>query len=175
MAQVEQNLLPTTIIQETQFHTDDAMSTQESTQEVVEHESDLVAQTSQKPSNDMTKVSENMLPTIGETQIYESNTRNSEHEKIVMIDHQSDLVVLQTSPKPSTDMIKDTNNMPLRDEDVEGSEKKDEDNKELQDTLATKEVQAGQGTEKVTQNMNIVQSIEEREQGAEGDGKKKGT
>ena len=42
MAQVEQNLLPTTIIQETQFHTDDAMSTQESTQEVVEHESDLV-------------------------------------------------------------------------------------------------------------------------------------
>ena len=92
-----------------------------------------------------------------------------------MVDHQSDLVVLQTSPKPSTDMIKDTNNMPLRDEDVEGSEKKDEDNKELQDTLATKEVQAGQGTEKVTQNMNIVQSIEEREQGAEGDGKNKGT
>ena len=94
MAQVEQKLLPTTLIQETQFHTDDAMPTQE----VVEHESDLVAQTSQKPSNDMTKVSENMLPTIGETQIYESSTRNSEHEKIVMIDHQSDLVVLQTSP-----------------------------------------------------------------------------
>ena len=117
MAQVEQNLLPTTIIQETQFHTDDAMSTQESTQEVVEHESDLVAQTSQKPSNDMTKVSENMLPTIGETQICESNIRNSEHEEIVMVDHQSDLVVLQTSPKRLTNMIKDTNNMPLRDED----------------------------------------------------------
>ena len=77
---------------------------------------------------------------IGETQIYERNTRNSEHEKIVMVDHQSDLVVLQTSPKPSTDMIKDTNNMPLRDEDVEGSEKKDEAHKELQGTLATKEV-----------------------------------
>ncbi|MCO5602991.1 hypothetical protein L7F22_057133 [Adiantum nelumboides] len=93
MSQETQQVLPT-IDEETPFHKGDAMSTQE----VVEHESDFVAQ---KPSNDMNKGSENMLPTIEETQIHEGNTRNSE-EKMVLVENQSDV---QTSPKPSDDMI----------------------------------------------------------------------
>ncbi|MCO5595791.1 hypothetical protein L7F22_049839 [Adiantum nelumboides] len=111
MSQATQQVLPT-IDEETPFHKGDAMSTQED----VAHESDFVAQ---KPSNDMNKGSENMLPTIGETQIHEGNTRNSE-EKMVVVENQSDV---QTSLKPSDDMIiKDTYSMPLRDEEVEGSE-----------------------------------------------------
>ncbi|MCO5566812.1 hypothetical protein L7F22_020493 [Adiantum nelumboides] len=121
MSQATQQVLPT-IDEETPFHKGDAMSTQE----VVEHESDFVAQ---KPSNDMNKGSENMLPTLMETKIQEGNTRNSE-EKMVVVENQSDV---QTSPKPSDDMIiKDTYSMPLRDEEVEGSEKKDEANEEHQ-------------------------------------------
>ncbi|MCO5603060.1 hypothetical protein L7F22_057204 [Adiantum nelumboides] len=145
---------------QTPFHKDDAMSTQE----VVEHESDFVAQ---KPSNDMNKGSDNMLPTIGETQIHEGNTRNSE-EKMVVVENQSDV---QTSPKPSDDMIiKDTYNMPLRDEEVEGSEKKDEANEEHQGALATMKVQdkVDKGTGKATRNANKAQSIKGRVQGTEG-------
>ncbi|MCO5607549.1 hypothetical protein L7F22_061746 [Adiantum nelumboides] len=128
MSQATQQVLPT-IDEETPFHKGDAMSTQEG----VEHESDFVAQ---KPSNDMNKGSENMLPTIRETQIHEGNTRNSE-EKMVVVENQSDV---QTYPKPSDDMIiKDTYSMPLRDEEVEGSEKKDEANEEHQGALATTE------------------------------------
>ncbi|MCO5609846.1 hypothetical protein L7F22_064078 [Adiantum nelumboides] len=93
MSQATQQVLPT-IDEEIPFHKGDAMSTQE----VVEHENDFVAQ---KPSNDMNKGSENMLPTIGETQIHEGNTRNSV-EKMVVVENQSDV---QTSPKPSDDMI----------------------------------------------------------------------
>ncbi|MCO5577100.1 hypothetical protein L7F22_030922 [Adiantum nelumboides] len=131
MSQATQQVLPI-IDEETPFHKGDAMSTQE----VVEHESDFVAQ---KPSNDMNKGSENMLPTIGETQIHEGNTRNSE-EKMVVVENQSDV---QTSPKPLDDMIiKDTYSMPLRDEEVEGSEKKDEANEEHQGALATTEEDA---------------------------------
>ncbi|MCO5551301.1 hypothetical protein L7F22_004800 [Adiantum nelumboides] len=159
MSQATQQVLPT-IDEETPFHKGDAMSTQE----VVEHESDFVAQ---KPSNDMNKGSENMLPTIGETQIHEGNTRNSE-EKMVVVENQSDV---QTSPKPSDDMIiKDTYNMPLRDEEVEGSEKKDEANEEHQGALATTEVQdkVDKGTGKATRNANKAQSIQKRVQGTEG-------
>ncbi|MCO5570801.1 hypothetical protein L7F22_024529 [Adiantum nelumboides] len=131
MSQATQQVLPT-IDEETPFHKGDAMSTQE----VVEHECDFVAQ---KPSNGMNKGSENMLPTIGETQIHEGNTRNSE-EKMVVVENQSNV---QTSPKPSDNMIiKDTYNMPLRDEEVEGSEKKDEANEEHQVALATMEISA---------------------------------
>ncbi|MCO5602802.1 hypothetical protein L7F22_056941 [Adiantum nelumboides] len=145
MSQVTQQVLPT-IDEETPFHKGDAMSTQE----VVEHESDFVAQ---KPSNDMNKGSENMLPTIGDTQIHEGNTRNSE-EKMVVVENQSDV---QTSPKPSDDMIiKDTYSMPLRDEEVEGSEKKNESNEEHQGALATMEVQdkVDKGTREATRNAN---------------------
>ncbi|MCO5550702.1 hypothetical protein L7F22_004192 [Adiantum nelumboides] len=159
MSQATQQVLPT-IDEETPFHKGDAMSTQE----VVEHESDFVAQ---KPSNDMNKGSENMLPTIGETQIHEGNTRNSE-EKMVVVENQSDV---QTSPKPSDDMIiKNTYNMPLRDEEVEGSEKKDEANEEHQGALATTEVQdkVDKGTGKATRNANKAQSIQGRVQGTEG-------
>ncbi|MCO5605400.1 hypothetical protein L7F22_059584 [Adiantum nelumboides] len=150
MSQATQQVLPT-IDEETPLHKGDAMSTQE----VVEHESDFVAQ---KPSNDMNKGSENMLPTIGETQIHEGNTRNSE-EKMVVVENQSDV---QTSPKPSDDMIiKDTYSMPLRNEEVEGSEKKDEANEEHQGALATTEVQdkVDKGTEKATRNANKAESI----------------
>ncbi|MCO5610985.1 hypothetical protein L7F22_065233 [Adiantum nelumboides] len=159
MSQATQQVLPT-IDEETLFHKGDAMSTQE----VVEHESDFVAQ---KPSNDMNKGSENILPTIGETQIHEGNTRNSE-EKMVAVENQSDV---QTSPKPSDDMIiKDTYNMPLRDEEVKGSEKKDEANEEHQGALATTEVQdkVDKGTGKATRNANKAQSIQGRVQGIEG-------
>ncbi|MCO5615011.1 hypothetical protein L7F22_069299 [Adiantum nelumboides] len=161
MSQATQQVLPT-IDEETPFHKGDAMSTQE----VVEHESDFVAQ---KPSNDMNKGSENMLPTIEETQIHEGNTRNSE-EKMVVVENQSDV---QTSPKPSDDMIiKDTYNMPLGDEEVEGSEKKDEANEEHQGALATVEVQdkVDKGTGKATRNANKAQSIQGRVQGTEGGG-----
>ncbi|MCO5581553.1 hypothetical protein L7F22_035441 [Adiantum nelumboides] len=160
MSQETQQVLPT-IDEETPFHKGDAMSTQE----VVEHESDFVAQ---KPSNDMNKGSENMLPTIGETQIHEGNTRNSE-EKMVVVENESDV---QTSPKPSDDMIiKDTYSMPLRDEEVEGSEKKDEANEEHQGALATTEVQdkVDKGTGEATRNANKAQSIQGRVQGTEGD------
>ncbi|KAI5066741.1 hypothetical protein GOP47_0017269 [Adiantum capillus-veneris] len=75
-----------------------------------------------------------MLPTIGEIQIHESDIRSSE-EEMVVVEHQSDFVV-QNSPKPSHD----TRNMPQRDEDAEGSEKKGEANEELQATLATKDI-----------------------------------
>ncbi|MCO5572394.1 hypothetical protein L7F22_026148 [Adiantum nelumboides] len=165
MSQATQQVLPT-IDEDTPFHKGDAMSTQE----VVEHESDFVAQ---KPSNDLNKGSENMLPTIGETQIHEGNTRNSE-EKMVVVENQSDV---QTSPKPSDDMIiKDTYNMPLRDEEVEGSEKKDEANEEHQGALATTEVQdkVDKGTGKCTRNANKAQSIQGRVQGTEGGEKNKG-
>ncbi|MCO5612406.1 hypothetical protein L7F22_066673 [Adiantum nelumboides] len=150
MSQATQQVLPT-IDEEIPFHKGDAMSTQE----VVEHESDFVAQ---KPSNDMNKGSENMLPTIGEIQIHEGNTRNSE-EKMVVVENQSDV---QTYPKPSDDMIiKDTYSMPLRDEEVEGSEKKDEANEEHQGALATTEVQdkVDKGTGEATRNANKAQSI----------------
>ncbi|MCO5611610.1 hypothetical protein L7F22_065864 [Adiantum nelumboides] len=160
MSQATQQVLPT-IDEETQFHKGDTMSTQE----VVEHESDFVAQ---KPSNDMNKGSENMLPTIGETLIHEGNTRNSE-EKMVVVESQSDV---QTSPKPSDDMIiKDIYTMPLRDEEVEGSEKKDEANEEHQGALATTEVQAkaDKGTGEATRNANKAQSIQGRVQGTEGE------
>ncbi|MCO5596483.1 hypothetical protein L7F22_050546 [Adiantum nelumboides] len=160
MSQATQQVLPT-IDEDTPFHKGDAMSTQE----VVEHESDFVAQ---KPSNDLNKGSENMLPTIEETQIREGNTRNSE-EKMVVVENQSDV---QTSPKPSDDMIiKDTYNMPLRDEEVEGSEKKDEANEEHQGALATTEVQdkVDKGTGKATRNANKAQSIQGRMQGTEGE------
>ncbi|MCO5599143.1 hypothetical protein L7F22_053243 [Adiantum nelumboides] len=159
MSQATQRVLPT-IDEETPFHKGDAMSTQE----VVEHESDFVAQ---KPSNDMNKGSENMLPTIGETQIHEGNTRNSE-EKMVVVENQNDV---QTSPKPSDDMIiKDTYNMPLRDEEVKGSEKKNEANEEHQGALATMEVQdkVDKGKGKATRNANKAQSIQGRVQGTEG-------
>ncbi|MCO5594179.1 hypothetical protein L7F22_048203 [Adiantum nelumboides] len=159
MSQATQQVLPT-IDEETPFHKGDAMSTQE----VVEHESDFVAQ---KPSNDMNKGSENMLPTIGETQIHKGNTRNSE-EKMVVVENQSDV---QTSSKPSDDMIiKDTYNMPLRDEEVEGSEKKDEANEEHQGALATTEVQdkVDKGIGEATRNANKAQSIQGRVQGTEG-------
>ncbi|MCO5556423.1 hypothetical protein L7F22_009972 [Adiantum nelumboides] len=119
------------------------------------------------------KGSENMLPTIGETQIHEGNTKNSE-EKMVVVENQSDV---QTSPKPSDDMIiKDTYNMPLRDEEVEGSEKKDEANEEHQGALATMEVQdkVDKGTGKATRNANKAQSIQGRVQGTEGGEKNKG-
>ncbi|MCO5562083.1 hypothetical protein L7F22_015709 [Adiantum nelumboides] len=162
MSQETQEVLPT-IDEETPFHKGDAMSTQE----VVEHESDFVAQ---KSSNDMNKGSVNMLPTIEETQIHEGNTKNSE-EKMVVVENKSDV---QTSPKPSDDMIiKDTYNMPLRDEEVEGSEKKDEANEEHQGALATTEVQdkVDKGIGKVTRNANKAQSIQGRVQGTEG-GKK---
>ncbi|MCO5571751.1 hypothetical protein L7F22_025499 [Adiantum nelumboides] len=157
MSQATQQVLPT-IDEETPFHKGDAMSTQE----VVEHESDFVAQ---KPSNDMNKGSENMLPTIGETQIHEGNTRNSE-EKMVVVENQSDV---QTS---SDDLIiKDTYSMPLRDEEVEGSEKKDEANEEHQGALATTEVQdkVDKGTREATRNANKAQSIQGRVQGTEGE------
>ncbi|MCO5576660.1 hypothetical protein L7F22_030475 [Adiantum nelumboides] len=160
MSQATQQVLPT-IDEENPFHKGDAMSTQE----VVEHESDFVAQ---KPSNDMNKGSENMLPTIGETQIHEGNTRNSE-EKMVVVENQSDV---QTSPKPSNDMIiKDTYSMPLRDEEVEGSEKKDEANEEHQGALATVEAQdkVDKGTGEATRNANKAQSIQGRVQGTEGE------
>ncbi|MCO5584499.1 hypothetical protein L7F22_038427 [Adiantum nelumboides] len=160
MSQATQQVLPT-IDEETPFHKGDAMSTQE----VVEHERDFVAQ---KPSNDMNKGSEIMLPTIGETQIHEGNTRNSE-EKMVVVENQSDV---QTSPKPSYDMIiKDTYSMPLRDEEVEGSEKKDEANEEHQGALATTEVQdkVNKGIGKATRNANKAQNIQGRVQGIEGD------
>ncbi|MCO5596413.1 hypothetical protein L7F22_050475 [Adiantum nelumboides] len=160
MSQATQQVL-STIDEETPFHKGDAMSTQE----VVEHESDFAAQ---KPSNDMNKGSENMLPTIGETQIHEGNTRNSE-EKMVVVENQRDV---QTSPKPSDDIIiKDTYNMPLRDEEVEGSEKKDEANEEHQGALATTEVQdkVDKGTRKATRNANKAQSIQGRMQGTEGE------
>ncbi|MCO5550325.1 hypothetical protein L7F22_003809 [Adiantum nelumboides] len=160
MSQATQQVLPT-IDEETPFHKGDAMSTQE----VVEHESDFVAQ---KPSNDMNKGSENMLPTIKETQIHERNTRNSE-EKMVVVENQSDV---QTSPKPSDDMIiKDTYSMPLRDEEVDGSEKKDEANEEHQGALATTEVQdkVDKGTGEATRNANKAQSIQGRVQGTEGE------
>lgn len=166
MTQVEQQVLPT-IVGEIEFHKGNAMSTQE----VVQHESDLVAQISQKPSNDMTKGSENMLPTIGETRIHESITKNSE-EEIVVVEHQSDHV-MQTLPKPSNDMIEDIRNMPLRDDDVEGSEKKDKTNEELQDALTTKKAQ--EEVEKGTSNTNKVQTIQGTEQGSEGSEKSKGT
>ncbi|KAI5065813.1 hypothetical protein GOP47_0018437 [Adiantum capillus-veneris] len=119
----------------------------------------------------MTKESENMLSTIGETKIHESDIRNSE-EEMVVVENQSDFVV-QNSPKPSHD----TNNMPQRDEDVEGSEKKGEANEEFQATLATKDIQekTDKGTEKATPNTNKVQSIQEREQGIEVGEKNKGT
>ncbi|MCO5580351.1 hypothetical protein L7F22_034217 [Adiantum nelumboides] len=159
MSQATQQVLPT-IDEETPFHKGDAMSTQE----VVEHESDFVAQ---KPSNDMNKGSENMLPTIRATQIHEGNTRNSK-EKMVLVENQSDV---QTSPKPSDDMIiKDTYNMPLRNEEVEGSEKKDEANEEHQGALATTKVQdkVDKGTGKVTRNANKAQSVKGRVQGIEG-------
>ncbi|MCO5607838.1 hypothetical protein L7F22_062039 [Adiantum nelumboides] len=159
-SQATQQVLPT-IDEETSFHKGDAMSTQE----VVDNESDFVAQ---KPSNDMNKGSENMLPTIGETQILEGNTRNSE-EKMVVVENQSDV---QTSPKHSNDMIiKDTYNMPLRDEKVEGSEKKDEANEEHQGALATTEVQdkVDKGTREATRNANKAQSIQGRVQGTEGE------
>ncbi|MCO5598233.1 hypothetical protein L7F22_052325 [Adiantum nelumboides] len=158
MSQATQQVLPT-IDEETPFHKGDVMSTQE----VVEHESDFVAQ---KPSNDMNKGSENILPTIGETQIHEGNTRSE--EKMVVVENQSDV---QTSPKPSDNMmIKDTYNMPLRDEEVEGSEKKDEANEEHQGVLATTEVQdkVDKGTGKATRNANKAQSIQGRVQGTEG-------
>lgn len=164
MIEAEQQVLPT-IVEETEFHKDNAMSTQE----VVQHEIDLVAQISQKSSNDMTKGSENMLPTTGETQIHESNTKNSE-EEIVVVEHQSDQ---QTLPKTSNDMIEDNRNIPLRDDDIEGSEKKDETNEELQGTLTTKKVQ--EEVDKGTSNTNKVQSIQGREQGSEGGEKSKGT
>ncbi|MCO5615080.1 hypothetical protein L7F22_069368 [Adiantum nelumboides] len=160
MSQATQQVLPT-IDEETPFHKGDAMSTQE----VVEHESDFVAQ---KPSNDTNKESENMLSTIEETQIHEGNTRNSE-EKMVVVENQSDV---QTSPKSLDDMIiKDTYSMPLRDEEVEGSEKKDEANEEHQGALATTEVQGkvDKGTGKATRNANKAQSIQERVQGTEGE------
>ncbi|MCO5584450.1 hypothetical protein L7F22_038377 [Adiantum nelumboides] len=160
MSQAAQQVLPI-IDEETPFHKGDAMSTQE----VVEHESDFVAQ---KPSNDMNKGSENMLPTIGEAQIHEGNTRNSE-EKMVVVENQSDV---QTSPKPSDDMIiKDTYSMPLRDEEVKGSEKKDEANEEHQGALATTEVQdkVDKGTREATRNANKAQSIQGRVQGTEGE------
>lgn len=167
MIEEEQQVLPT-IVEETEFHKDNAMSTQE----VVQHESDLVAQISHKPSNDMTKGSENMLPTTGETQIHESNTKNSEEEKVV-VEYQSDHA-MQTLPKPSNNMIEDNRNMPLRDDDdVEGSERKDETNEELQGTLTTKKVQ--EEVDKGTSNTNKVQSIQGREQGSEGGEKSKGT
>lgn len=165
MIEAEQQVLPT-IVEEIEFHKDNAMSTQE----VVQHEIDLVAQISQKSSNDMTKGSENMLPTTGETQIHESNTKNSE-EEIVVVEHQSDHQ--QTLPKTSNDMIEDNRNMPLRDDDIEGSEKKDETNEELQGTLTTKKVQ--EEVDKGTSNTNKVQSIQGREQGSEGGEKSKGT
>ncbi|MCO5614782.1 hypothetical protein L7F22_069066 [Adiantum nelumboides] len=158
MSQATQQVLPT-IDEETPFHKGDAMSTQE----VVEHESDFVAQ---KPSNDMNKGSENMLPTIGETQIHEGNTRNSE-EEMVVVENQSDV---QTFPKPSNDMIiKDTYSMPLRDEEVEGSEKKDEANEDHQGALETTEVQdkVDKGTGEATRNANKAQSIQGRVQGTE--------
>lgn len=169
MTQAAQQVLPTTIVGATPFHKGDAMSTQE----VVEHESDFAAQTSQKPLNDMNKGSENMLSTIGETNIHEGNTRNSE-EKMVVVENQSDV---QTSPKPLNDMIEDIYNMPLRDEKVEGSEKKDEANEEHQCTLATTGVQdkVDKGTGKATLNANKVQSVQGRVQGNEGDEKNKGT
>ncbi|MCO5575260.1 hypothetical protein L7F22_029060 [Adiantum nelumboides] len=154
MSQATQQVLPT-IDEETPFHKGDAMSTQE----VLDHESDFVAQ---KPSNDMNKGSENMLPTIRETQIHDGNTRNSE-EKMVKVENQSDV---QTSPKPLDDMIiKNTYNMPLRDEKVKGSEKKDEANEEHQGALATTEVQdkVDKGTVKATRNANKAQSIQGRE------------
>ncbi|MCO5578501.1 hypothetical protein L7F22_032344 [Adiantum nelumboides] len=139
MSQATQQVLPT-IDEETPFHKGDAMSTQE----VLEHESDFVAQ---KPSNDMNKESENMLPTIGETQI-----------------HEDDMI------------IKDTYNMPLRDEEVQGSEKKDEANEEHQGALATTEVQekVDKGTGKATRNANKAQSIQGRVQGTEDGEKNKG-
>ncbi|MCO5555579.1 hypothetical protein L7F22_009124 [Adiantum nelumboides] len=134
MSQATQQVLPT-IDEETPFHKGDTMSTQE----VVEHESDFVAQ---KPSNDMNKGSENMLPTIGETQVHEDGM-----------------------------IIKDTYSMPLRDEKVEGSEKKDEANEEHQGALATTEVQdkVDKGTGEATRNANKAQSIQGRVQGTEGD------
>lgn len=96
-------------------------------------------------------------------------TKNSE-EEIVVVEHQSDQ---QTLLKTSNDMIEDNRNMPLRDDDIEGSEKKDETNEELQGTLTTKKVQ--EEVDKGTSNTNKVQSIQGREQGSEGGEKSKGT
>lgn len=76
----------------------------------------------------MIKGTENMPPTIEETQFHE--------EVMVEVEHKSGFVV-QSSPKSSNDMVKEIEIIPPRDEDIEDSEKKDE----LQDTHATKEVQ----------------------------------
>ena len=132
-------MLPT--FGETQIHNSDAKNIREE-MVIVEHKSDLAHQTSQKLS---IKEIENTLPAIGESQLHESNAGNS-GEEMVEVEHKSDLPT-QTSPKPSNDMFKDTDNMPLMDEEVEGSKKKDEANEELQDTYATKEVQEEGGKE----------------------------
>ncbi|MCO5554859.1 hypothetical protein L7F22_008395 [Adiantum nelumboides] len=133
MTQAKQQVLPTTI-GETQSRKGNALP-----QEVIEHESDPVVQTSKKPLEHMTKGSETMQPSTVETKIYEIDTKATE-EEMVVIEHQNDLLV-QTSPKPLEGQ--EAKNMPVRDEDEEGGEKKDEANKEIQDTLAIKEVQEG--------------------------------
>ncbi|MCO5588358.1 hypothetical protein L7F22_042313 [Adiantum nelumboides] len=146
MTQAEQQVLPT-IIGETQSHKGNAVS-----QEVVEHESYPVVQTFKNPLENMTKGSETMQPTTVEIQIHESGTKDTE-EEMVVIEHQNDILI-QASSKPLDGQ--EAINMSMRDEDVEGSEKKDEANKEIQNTLVIKEVQeeANKESGQATYNTN---------------------